>query len=101
MYVIGEETAFADADTTNVPEGFTNLDFLVVQDLFFSRTAQFADVVLPACPSVEGHLRCTSAAYSASYEALKPLGDSGRTAFSPNLPPAWDTTGAIRTRRRL
>ena len=29
------------------------LDFFVVQDIFFSATCQFADVVLPACPSLE------------------------------------------------
>ena len=78
MYVIGEETAFADADTTNVHEGFTNLDFLVVQDLFFSRTAQFADVVLPGCPSVEkeGTYVNTERRIQRFYEALAPLGDS-------------------------
>ena len=78
MYVIGEETAFADADTTNVQEGFTNLDFLVVQDLFFSRTAQFADVVLPGCPSVEkdGSYVNTERRIQRFYEAMKPLGNS-------------------------
>ena len=46
MYIIGEETAFSDADSTKVHEAFSRLDFMVVQDIFMSRTAQFADVVL-------------------------------------------------------
>lgn len=52
MYIIGEETAFSDSNTHNVHSAFENLDFMVVQDTFLSRTAEFADVVLPACPSV-------------------------------------------------
>ncbi len=78
MYVIGEETAFSDADSANVHEGFASLDFLVVQDLFFSRTAQFADVVLPACPSIEkdGTFVNTERRIQRFYEAMPPLGDS-------------------------
>lgn len=78
MYVIGEETAFSDADTTNVHQGFTELDFLVVQDLFLSRTAQFADVVLPGCPSVEkeGTYVNTERRIQRFYPVMPPLGDS-------------------------
>lgn len=78
MYVIGEETAFSDADAKNVEEGFTKLEFLVVQDIFMSRTAEFADVVLPGCPSVEkdGSFVNTERRIQRFYEVMPPLGDS-------------------------
>jgi|TARA_R110000796_G_scaffold86669_4_gene187459 formate dehydrogenase major subunit len=78
MYVIGEETAFSDANTHNVHSAFENLDFMVVQDIFLSRTAEFADVVLPACPSVEkdGTFVNTERRIQRFYEVLPPLGDS-------------------------
>lgn len=78
MYIIGEETAFSDANSRNVHGGFENLDFMVVQDIFLSRTAQFADVVLPACPSVEkdGTFTNTERRIQRFYEVLPPLGDS-------------------------
>lgn len=78
MYIIGEETAFSDAHTQNVHTGFTELEFLVVQDMFLSRTAQFADVVLPGCPSVEkeGTFVNTERRIQRFYEVLPPLGNS-------------------------
>jgi len=78
MYVIGEETAFSDADAGNVHEAFAGLEFMVVQDIFFSRTAQFADVVLPGCPSVEkdGTFVNTERRIQRFHEVMPPLGDS-------------------------
>ncbi len=78
MYVIGEETVFSDADTTNVNEGFTKLEFMVVQDIFLSRTAEYADVVLPGCPSVEkeGTFVNTERRIQRFYEVMPPLGGS-------------------------
>ncbi|WP_193092138.1 formate dehydrogenase subunit alpha [Halomonas colorata] len=78
MYIIGEETAFSDADTHNVHSAFESLDFMVVQDMFLSRTAEFADVVLPACPSVEkeGTFVNTERRIQRFYQVLEPLGDS-------------------------
>ncbi|VYU80289.1 formate dehydrogenase subunit alpha [Metakosakonia massiliensis] len=78
MYVIGEETAFSDADSTKVHEAFTSLQFMVVQDIFMSRTAEFADVVLPGCPSVEkdGSFVNTERRIQRFYEVVPPLGDS-------------------------
>ncbi|WP_189515129.1 formate dehydrogenase subunit alpha [Kushneria pakistanensis] len=78
MFIIGEETAFADADAHNVHDAFTKLDFMVVQDIFLSRTAEFADVVLPACPSVEkeGTFVNTERRIQRFYEVMPPLGDS-------------------------
>lgn len=78
MYIIGEETAFSDSNTHNVHSAFESLDFMVVQDIFLSRTAEFADVVLPACPSVEkdGTFVNTERRIQRFYQALEPLGDS-------------------------
>lgn len=78
MYITGEETAFSDADSTNVHEAFSNLEFMVVQDIFMSRTAEFADVVLPGCPSVEkeGTFVNTERRIQHFSPAMAPLGDS-------------------------
>jgi formate dehydrogenase major subunit len=78
LYVIGEETAFSDADSENVHKAFSDVDFLVVQDIFLSRTAEFADVVLPGCPSVEkdGTFVNTERRIQRFYEVMPPLGDS-------------------------
>lgn len=78
MYVIGEETAFSDSHTNDVHSGFEKLEFLVVQDMFLSRTAQFADVVLPACASIErdGSFVNTERRIQRFHEVMPPLGDS-------------------------
>jgi len=48
LYVIGENPADADADINHVRAALQGLEFLVVQDIFLTRTASYADVVLPA-----------------------------------------------------
>lgn len=48
MYIMGEDPVLTDPDANHVKKCFENLDFLVVQDIFLSETAKFADVVLPA-----------------------------------------------------
>lgn len=48
MYVMGEDPVLSDPDANHVKKALENLDFLVVQDLFMSETAKFADVILPA-----------------------------------------------------
>lgn len=48
LYVVGENPMISDPDLHHVAEGLKNLDFLVVQDIFLTETAQLADVVLPA-----------------------------------------------------
>ncbi len=48
LYVMGENLMLSDPDLKHVEEALEKLDFLVVQDIFLSDTAKFADVVLPS-----------------------------------------------------
>ena len=48
LYVIGENPAQSDADATHVTHLLEDLDHLVVQEIFLTKTAQLAHVVLPA-----------------------------------------------------
>ncbi|KZX15528.1 formate dehydrogenase H [Methanobrevibacter cuticularis] len=48
MYITGEDPVLSDPDTNHVIEAMENLEFLVVQDIFMSETARYADVVFPA-----------------------------------------------------
>jgi formate dehydrogenase alpha subunit len=53
MYIIGENPVLSDPDANHVIQALKNLDFLVVQDIFLTETAQLADVVLPAASYAE------------------------------------------------
>jgi formate dehydrogenase major subunit len=48
MYIMGENPAMSDPDVSHAREALEKLDHLVVQDLFLTETAKYADVVLPA-----------------------------------------------------
>ena len=47
LYVIGENPAQSEADINRARQLLDGLDFLVVQDIVLTRTAEMADVVLP------------------------------------------------------
>jgi len=51
LYVIGENPAQSDADASHVETALQRLDHLVVQDIFLTKTAELAHVVLPAAAS--------------------------------------------------
>ncbi|RFB34855.1 formate dehydrogenase subunit alpha [Brevibacillus sp. VP] len=72
MYLIGEDMAWVDSNSNHVQETLSKLDFFVVQDIFFTRTAQFADVILPAAPSLEkdGTFTNTERRIQLLYQAL-------------------------------
>lgn len=53
LYIIGENPMTSDPDLNHVREALQKTEFIVVQEIFFSETAQFADVVLPAASFVE------------------------------------------------
>jgi formate dehydrogenase alpha subunit len=48
LYIIGENPLVSDPDLNHAEESIKHLDFLVVQDIFMTETAQLADVVLPS-----------------------------------------------------
>lgn len=78
MYLKGEDMGLVDSNINHVHAAFEKLDFFVVQDIFLSKTAEFADVVLPASPSLEkeGTFTNTERRIQRLYQALEPLGDS-------------------------
>jgi formate dehydrogenase major subunit len=53
MYIMGENPVMSDPNQKHVIEALENLELLVVQDIFLTETAQYADVVLPACAFLE------------------------------------------------
>ena len=48
LYIVGENPMVSDPDLNHAEKAFGNLDFMVVQDIFLTETAQMADVVFPA-----------------------------------------------------
>ncbi|TDL83123.1 formate dehydrogenase subunit alpha [Peribacillus frigoritolerans] len=78
MYLKGEEMGIVDSNINYVHSAYEKLDFFVVQDLFLSKTAEYADVVLPASPSLEkeGTFTNTERRIQRLYQVLEPMGDS-------------------------
>ena len=78
MYLFGEEITLVDSNSNYVGEGLSKLDFFVVQDIFFSNTCKYADVVFPASPSLEkeGTFTSTERRIQRLYQVFEPLGDS-------------------------
>jgi formate dehydrogenase major subunit len=75
MYLFGEEISLVDSNQAHVIAGLTKLDFFVVQDIFFSDTCRYADVVLPASPSLEkeGTFTSTERRIQRIYQVFEPL----------------------------
>ncbi len=78
MMVVGENPMLSDPDITHVGEALQTLDFLMVQDIFFTETAQFAHVVLPACSFAEkeGTFTNTDRRVQRIRKAIEPIGES-------------------------
>jgi formate dehydrogenase major subunit len=78
MYVFGEEMSLVDSNANYVADALSKLDFFVMQEIFFTDTCRFADVILPACPSLEkeGTFTSTERRIQRLYRVLEPLGES-------------------------
>jgi formate dehydrogenase major subunit len=75
MYLMGEEMPIVDSNSNYVSDAFSKLDFLVVQEIFFGVACRFADVVLPATPSLEkeGTFTSTERRIQRLYQVFEPL----------------------------
>ena len=78
VYLMGENPVLSDPDSKHIEESLRKLEFLVVQDIFLTETAQFADVVLPAASFAEkdGTFTNTERRVQRVRKALEPVGDS-------------------------
>lgn len=78
MYIIGENAALSEPGVNHAGDVLEELDFLVVQDLFVTETAKYADVILPACSFVEktGTFTNTDRTVQMVNQVMDPKGDS-------------------------
>ncbi|MGA2349976.1 MAG: formate dehydrogenase subunit alpha [Terracidiphilus sp.] len=78
MYVFGEELSLVDSNANYVDDALSKLDFFVMQEIFFTETCRFADVILPGCPSLEkeGTFTSTERRIQRLYRVFEPLGES-------------------------
>ena len=78
LYIMGENPMLSDPDINHVREGLNALDFLVVQDIFLTETAELADVVLPAASFAEkdGTFTNTERRVQRVREAVKAPGEA-------------------------
>jgi len=100
MYILGENPAMSDPNVNHARAALAKLDHLVVQDIFLTETAMFADVILPAAAWYEktGTVTNTNRQVQMGRQAVDPPGQSRadwwitlQLAKRLNLP--WDYSG--------
>ncbi len=94
LYIFGENPVVSDPDTHHLTEALKALDFLVVQDLFLTETAQLADVVLPGASFAEkeGTFTNTERRVQRVRQAIAPIGEAR---------PDWQIIADLSTRMGL
>ncbi|MBV8644087.1 MAG: molybdopterin-dependent oxidoreductase, partial [Candidatus Eremiobacteraeota bacterium] len=78
MYIEGENPAMSDPNVEHAREAMAKLEHLVVQDIFFTETASYADVILPASafPEKTGTFTNTDRRVQLGRAAVDPPGDA-------------------------
>jgi formate dehydrogenase alpha subunit len=78
LYIMGENPVVSDPDVTHVRKALAKAEFLVVQDIFLTATAELADVVLPGVSFAEkdGTFTNTERRVSRVRQAVVPLGEA-------------------------
>lgn len=91
LYVIGEDPVISEPNQDSTIKALKNLEFLVVQDIFMSETAKYADVILPATSFAEkdGTFTNTERRVQRVRKAIDSIGDAR---------PDWQITSELSTR---
>ena len=78
MYVLGENPAMSDPDVEHARDALAKLEHLVVQDIFITETANYADVILPASAFAEksGTVTNTNRQVQMGRAAVAPPGEA-------------------------
>ncbi len=78
MYILGENPAMSDPDVEHARDALAKLSHLVVQDIFITETANYADVILPASAFAEksGTVTNTNRQVQLGRPAVPPPGDA-------------------------
>lgn len=78
MYILGENPAMSDPDVEHARDALAKLDMLVVQDIFLTETANYADVILPASAFAEksGTVTNTNRQVQMGRPAVTPPGEA-------------------------
>ena len=78
MYVMGENPAMSDPNAGHVRDALCKLDHLVVQDIFLTETAVYADVILPASafPEKDGTFTNTDRRVQMAQQVIEPPGEA-------------------------
>ena len=78
LYIMGEDPAVSDPDTAHIQHCLEEIDFLVLQDIFPTETAKYADVLLPGASFAEknGTFTNTERRVQLVRQAINPLGES-------------------------
>jgi formate dehydrogenase alpha subunit len=104
LYVLGENPLVSDPDLNHAEKSISNLDFLVVQDIFLTETAELADVVLPAAcfAEKEGTQSNTERKVHRIRKAVEPPGEARvdwdilcDIATRMGVPMAYDSSEAV------
>ncbi|WP_424990710.1 formate dehydrogenase subunit alpha [Fluviibacterium sp. S390] len=94
MYILGENPAMSDPDVEHARDALAKLEHLVVQDIFLTETANYADVILPAAAFYEkdGTVTNTNRQVQMGRAAVTPPGEAR---------PDWAITVALAQRLGL
>jgi formate dehydrogenase major subunit len=78
MYIMGENPAMSDPDVAHARQALSELEMLVVQDIFLTETGYLADVILPASafPEKTGTFTNTDRSVQLGRQALEPPGEA-------------------------
>jgi formate dehydrogenase major subunit len=111
MIMMGENPFLSDPNTNVVKESLAAMEFLVVQDIFLTETAEYADVILPgtAFPEKDGTYTNTDRYVQLARKAINPPGQArtdwqviaelatrmGYTMAYPSVSEIWDEIAAL------